>query len=127
MPTYDKQAEILQKIVRYCEEIDLFTERFGRTRKAFQEDLVFQRACAMCIMQIGELSSRLPEEFRAAYDKVPWQRIRSMRNVFVHDYENIDLLRTWETIETRVPELKAYCESILRDLASDNDDAWGKK
>lgn len=116
MPKYDKGAAILGKIVRYCEEIYILTDRFGRTYAAFEADFAYQRACAMCIVQIGELASHLPEEFRATYNKVPWTQIRGMRNIFVHGYEDADLLRTWNTIETDVPALKTYCESVLKSL-----------
>ena len=99
MPKYDKCTVIIEKIIRYCEELDTLSKRFGESYKAFSEDFAYQRACAMCILQIGELSSRLPEELRKSYDKVEWAQIRGMRNLFVHDYESVNLVRAWETIE----------------------------
>jgi len=113
MPKYDKHVEILKKLVRYCNEIDMLVERFGKSREVFISDFAYQRACAMCILQIGELSSRLSEEFRSKYAKVAWAHIRGMRNIFAHEYERADPRLVWETIENRVPELKAYCEEIL--------------
>ncbi|GBU20394.1 hypothetical protein R80B4_00271 [Fibrobacteres bacterium R8-0-B4] len=116
MPRYDKGTAILTKMIRYCEEIDLLTERFGKSYTAFEGDFAYQYACAMCIVQIGELASHLPEEFRATHNKVPWTQIRGIRNLFVHGYEKTDLLRTWNTIETDVPALKVYCASVLKSM-----------
>jgi len=118
MPRYDKGVVILEKIVRYCGEIDALTNRFGKSYTTFKEDFAYQYACAMCIVQIGELASHLPEEFRTTYNKVSWTQVRGMRNLFVHDYEKTDFSRMWNTIETDVPMLKAYCESILESISN---------
>jgi len=116
MPKYDKRISILEKIIRYCGQIDKTTERFGKTYEIFYEDFDYQNACAMCIFQIGELASRLPEDFRAKYDQIPWKLIRGMRNMFAHEYEKMDIEELWETIKTDIPTLKAYCEEALRDM-----------
>jgi uncharacterized protein with HEPN domain len=116
MPKYDKRIVILERIIHYCEQIDKTTERFGKTYEIFHKDFDYQNACAMCIFQIGELVSRLPEDFREEYNKIPWILIRGMRNIFAHDYENVSLIRVWETIETDIPTLKAYCEEVLLSL-----------
>ena len=116
MPKYDKRISILEKIIRYCEQIHKTTERFGKTYEIFYADLDYQNACAMCIFQIGELASRFPEDFRAKYAQIPWKLIRGMRNMFAHEYENVSLVRIWETIKTDIPILKARCEEILHSL-----------
>ena len=116
MPKYDKRISILERIIRYCEQINKTTERFGKEYETFYADLDYQNACAMCILQIGELASRLPEDFRAKYDQISWTLIRGMRNMFAHEYENVSLVRMWETIETDIPILKVRCEEILHSL-----------
>ena len=121
MPKYDKRISILEKIIRYCEQIHKTTERFGRTYETFHGDFDYQNACAMCIFQIGELGSRLPEDFRATYEQIPWKLIRAMRNMFAHEYENVSLTRMWGTIETDIPILKERCEEILRSLKKESE------
>jgi uncharacterized protein with HEPN domain len=71
----------------------------------------------MCILQIGELVSRLDDEFRAKYDGVPWRSIQGMRNILSYDYKNVNYDEAWATIETRIPELKKYCESVLHQIS----------
>lgn len=116
MAKYDKNLYIIEKIIAYCEEIEKTTIRFGRTLEAFRNDSMYRNACAMCILQIGELASNLSDEFRAGHDKVPWRSIRAMRNIFAHDYESMNIEETWVVIESRIVELKNYCEEILREL-----------
>ena len=114
MPKRDKRISILEKIIYYCDQICKTTERFGKTYEIFFEDFDYQHSCGMCIFQIGELASRLPEDFCAKYDQIPWKLIRGMRNMFAHEYEKVNLARTWSTIETDIPILKIRCEEILR-------------
>jgi len=116
MAKYNKNSAILEKIIAYCEEIEKTTTRFGKTLEAFQNDSIYRNACAMCILQIGELATNLSEEFRAEYDKVPWRSIRAMRNIFAHDYESMNTEETWAVIENRIAELKNYCDKILPEV-----------
>jgi uncharacterized protein with HEPN domain len=59
------------------------------------------------------LANHLTEDFRVKYDKVPWKLVRAMRNHFAHEYDNMDIKRTWTTIEVDIPQLKAYCMKII--------------
>ena len=106
----------MEKIIKYCDEIDLIMERFGRSCVLFSNDFAYRYDCSMCIFQIGELASKLSEDFRDKYNGVPWNKIRGIRNIFAHDYESINNDEIWATIETKVPELKKYCEYILKDM-----------
>ncbi|MCL2147382.1 MAG: DUF86 domain-containing protein [Synergistaceae bacterium] len=118
MPKYDKRISILERIIRYCEQIDKTTERFGKSYEIFYEDFDYQNASAMCIFQIGELASRLPGDFHTEYNKVPWKLICGMRNIFAHEYERMDIEELWKTIETDIPTLKEYCKEVLRDITN---------
>ena len=117
MAEYDKTKYILGKIIQYCEEINILTKRFGESLDAFKTDFAYRHACGMCIFQIGELASRLDDDFRAKYDGVPWKSIRGMRNIVAHEYENLNYDEAWAAIDMRVPELKMYCEHILQEIA----------
>ena len=114
MANSDRNAQATEKILFYCEKIETAVSRFGNTLEAFQADFDYRSVCAMYIMQIGELSTVLTDDFRAKYSGVPWRLIRGMRNVFAHDYHNMNVEETWNTIQTNIPELKSYCEVILR-------------
>ena len=113
MAEYNKDLHLIERIIAYCNEIEKTTARFGRSIESFSADSAYRNACAMCILQIGELASNLSDPFRLEYDKVPWRSIRAMRNIFAHDYESMDIEETWSVIENRIEELKNYCEEIL--------------
>jgi hypothetical protein len=52
-----KNIDILRHIVRYCDEISEAVELFGNSFEALQTSSPYKNATAMCIFQIGELSS----------------------------------------------------------------------
>ena len=61
----------------------------------------------MCIIQIGELVSRLSEEFMEVNNQIPWYAIKAMRNLHAHDYDRVDLSVVWHTLTEEIPELKS--------------------
>ena len=69
--------DILEYIVRYCGEISEAQERFGDSLESLRTDAVYRNAVAMCILQIGELTAHLTDDFKSAYDEIPWQKIKA--------------------------------------------------
>ena len=66
----------------------------------------------MCLMQIGELTIKLSQEFKDSHNEIPWRAIRGMRNVVAHEYGNIDEETVWETVESGTQALKEFCLRI---------------
>ena len=52
---------ILEKIVLYCQRIADNLKRNNCDFTLFEGDYMFQDACCMCIVQIGELVSQLSD------------------------------------------------------------------
>ena len=104
---------ILDKIIGYCDRIDGNLARYQNSFEAFQKDLLFQDACSMCIVQIGELVGQLSDEVKAQNPAVPWRTIKDTRNFYVHAYGSVDIPSVWETLQQDIPALKASCEKIL--------------
>jgi len=104
---------IMQKIIEYCEKTEDLIQRFGATFENFNSDTAFQLSCSMCIVQIGELTIHLSDDFKVQHPEIPWRAIKAMRNVLVHDYEDVDWASAWDDLTKGVPELKAQLEQIL--------------
>ncbi|MBU4220741.1 MAG: DUF86 domain-containing protein [Euryarchaeota archaeon] len=47
---------------------------------------------------IGEAARRISEETQAANPEIPWSDLISMRNVMIHEYDDIDIGIVWETV-----------------------------
>jgi len=109
----NRDEKILERIIVYCDEIFISREMFGEEKEVFLSNVVYKNSVALCILQIGELTTHLTDDFKSRYKDVPWVQIKAMRNVVAHNYGSIDGDVLWETVMGDIPELKEYCIKIL--------------
>lgn len=109
----EKDTFIIERMIKYCDDIEELLGRFDRSFDKYTEDISFQYSCNMCIIQIGELVGRLSEEFMDEHNEIPWHAIKSMRNLHAHDYENVDFEIVWNSLTEEIPELKKELEELL--------------
>ena len=112
---------VIQKIIDYCAEIEDYKNQVNATFEVYLSNKMFRRAVDMNVLQIGELTKRLSDDFRAAHPEIPWHEIKGLRNVLVHEYENVDLESAWNDLTKSVPELQAWLEKILAAEAATNE------
>lgn len=112
----NKDIIILKKMIEYCEQVREACEMFQNNYDKFASNSVFQNACCMCVLQIGELCKVISKELREHERNVPWKDWCGIRDVFAHQYSNLDYQSAWETIQSDVPELKKEVERILSEL-----------
>jgi len=115
MPLNKRDEAILQKIIKYCDDIDKTNELFGSSEEKLRENSIYMNALSMCILQIGELTTHISTEFISKYPEIPWKDIRGMRNVAAHHYGDFSAKYLWQTIEDDIPELRKFCEQRLND------------
>jgi uncharacterized protein with HEPN domain len=84
---------------------------------ASEED--HQLAVAKALELIGESGRKVSDSFRAAHPGLPWNEIKGMRNVLVHEYEHVNWSRIWETLTVSIPALLAQIEPLLPDPPAD--------
>ena len=104
-----RDLQILSKIVGYRNDIEHAHKEYNRDYAVFCSNPTYRNAVAMCLMQIGELTIKLSQEFKDGHTEIPWRAIRGMRNVVAHEYGNIDEETVWETAEGGTQELKEFC------------------
>lgn len=109
----DVNQIVLQKILDYCNQIETTVKKFNNSFELYVSENSFRHSCDMCVIQIGELTTRLKVDFKEQHTEIPWHKIKATRNVYVHDYENVDLEKAWENLTENIPELKAQLEQIL--------------
>ena len=74
----------------------------------------------MCVLQIGELCKVLSDEAKDMSKETPWRAWCGIRDVFAHQYSNIDYDIAWETVQTDLPALKQQVEKMLAILKNDS-------
>lgn len=57
----------------------------------FVKDTVVQDAVIRRIEIIGEASNRISDQSRNKYSQMPWVEMKGMRNLLIHEYDEIDL------------------------------------
>ncbi len=121
MTVSERDRSILTHIISYCCDIAETVQRFGNSFESFSRDKAYRNACAMCILQIGELGGHLSPEFRSSHPQMPWNEIKGMRNVMAHTYGSLSIQTTWEAIEQDIPALEAFCKDVLSGEESKED------
>lgn len=116
----DTDKIVIQKIIGYCENITELMEKYNSSFETYLSDISFQYACNMCILQIGELTTRLTDTFKEQHDEIPWRLIKAMRNVHAHDYENVSLEHVWGTLTKDIPALREKLEKLLKEAFQSN-------
>ena len=89
----EKDLRVLKGTLIYIEDIEETLNRCGRQYEVFYHDRVFFNAIGMALMQVGELgtgSNGLSVEFKEKNsDKVDWNKLKKLRNMFAHSYDSI--------------------------------------
>lgn len=115
MPVTNRDRDIVEHVLRYCNQVETAHQDFGHSKDRFVESTTYQNAVSMCILQIGELVGRLTDDFKTANADIPWHKIRGMRNYVAHEYGSIDFEIVWFASTKSIPELKTFCETFLAD------------
>jgi uncharacterized protein with HEPN domain len=111
----NKDIIILNKIIDYCIQTEEACSMFNNSYDEFCKKSVFQNACCMCILQIGELCKIISQELREEVKEIPWKEWCGIRDVFAHQYSNLDFESAWETIQQDLPKLKKKILEIIEE------------
>lgn len=113
----DRDITVLKKIIQYADEIGGTITRFNLDLNKFKADYVVKNAISMCVLQIGELVGTLTDDVKTKYNKMPWRDIVSIRNRAAHGYGSVDWEILWNIAVNNIPELKAYCNGIIKEIS----------
>lgn len=101
----------VQELLGLLERLHVLTQ--SHDLASFQADLTAQDAACMNLLRLGEGTKFVPEEVQDAHAEVPWNELRSIRNLLAHDYFGVDVALLWHTLTTELPPLTARLEALL--------------
>lgn len=96
--------EALDRIRQYIEGMDF---------ESFQEDSKTVDASLRNLAVIGEAARHVPTEITTDYPEIPWNEMRGMRNIVIHEYFGVSLAIVWRTLERDLPLLRQQIEAII--------------
>jgi uncharacterized protein with HEPN domain len=79
----------------------------------FIQNTAIQDAVIRRIEIIGEAANRISEQSKKENDHLPWIEMKGMRNLLIHEYDEIDLKEVWNTVKNDLPALIKEMEKIL--------------
>lgn len=85
----------------------------NKREEDFLEDTQCQDAVIRRFEIIGEAARRVSDETQGAYPDLPWGKMIGMRNVMIHEYDDVDLTVVSKTVRSDLPPLIAALEKIL--------------
>jgi uncharacterized protein with HEPN domain len=101
----------LKDILNAVESIETFMA--GMDFEAFRTDDKTASAVIRKLEVIGEAVKQLPEEVRQRYPDIPWKQVAGMRDKLIHFYFGVDPGLIWQTVNNRLPSLKATIQEML--------------
>jgi len=93
----------------------------GVSKEMFLENVEKQYAVLRGLEIIGEATKNLSEELKKKHPNIPWKEIAGMRDKLIHQYFGVNLDLVWETIKTKLPELKSQVSRILKEIKETKD------
>jgi uncharacterized protein with HEPN domain len=96
-------------------EINIVAQFTAEGEEAFYADERTQYAVMMAYARIGEIAKQIPNEVLATQPQVEWADIKGFRDVLLHRYFDIKLMRVWEAVE-KLPPLRAAVAALLETL-----------
>ncbi len=88
----------------------------GMDRNEFLGDLQCQDAVIRRLEIIGEAARRISVKTHEDHPDLPWSDLIGMRNIMIHEYDDVDLYIVWETVRIDLPPLIDAMENILQTL-----------
>jgi len=93
----------------------------GLERETFLSLREKQDAVIRSLEVVGEAAGRLSDKTRAAMPEIPWEKLRGMRNILIHQYDNVDLELVYDTVNQHLPSLaqavRAYLDRMEKEDA----------
>lgn len=106
----------LNDILESIEKIEKYTANV--TFKDFTNNQMIIDAVVRNFIIIGEASSNIPPAMQIKYPKIPWKKMKAMRNIVVHEYFGVKLSTTWITAKKSLPKLKKEIIKVIKQESS---------
>lgn len=109
-----KNKQALLDIITAIQQILSYVENIKK--EDFQQDDEKQAAILYRIIIVGEATQRLSNEFRQNYPVIPWREMAGLRDVVIHDYDELDIDILWNVIQVNLPDILPQLQLIFHSL-----------
>lgn len=110
---FDNITFNLKALIEAIEKIELYSKDSKDSDEFYHDQKSFD-ASMMQFVVIGEIISRLDEDYKNLHNEIPWQKIKNFRNIVAHDYFGIDADEIWDIINNKLLPLKDDINKLIR-------------
>ena len=114
-----RDYQIINKILQEINVLEDLIKGFDLEK--FIKDERTKRAACMTLINIGELTKNLTEDFKCTNSSVPWKAIAGMRDVTAHKYQTLKMGDVWITLVDDMPNVKIQLEYMLKNVKLKDD------
>jgi len=108
----NKDIVVLKKILA---EIQVIDDTVGNaTFSVFDKTETIKRTVAMTMINIGELTRHLSEDFKKSEKEIPFKAIMATRHVAAHEYQELRFDDIWEAVKKDIPKMKKRITFLLK-------------
>jgi uncharacterized protein with HEPN domain len=79
---------LLNDVLESIQKIKKYTK--GMNFQQFLQDDKTIDACVRNFEIIGEVSSKIDEDFKLNHSEIEWNRMKGLKNRMIHDYSGVD-------------------------------------
>ncbi|MBW1863849.1 MAG: DUF86 domain-containing protein [Deltaproteobacteria bacterium] len=87
------------------------------TAKKSMEEFLADTQCQDAVIRrfeiIGEAARRISDETKTDHPELPWLEMVGMRNIMIHEYDDVDMVVVWDTVKKDIPSLVSVIEKII--------------
>lgn len=106
----ERDINVLKHMLKYANEITLAKNYFGNDKKSFDDNVLYRNSVAMSLLQIGELTTHLSDDFKTSFsDDIDWRGLKSFRNICAHNYLGINIDVVWNEVNRFLPKFIEFC------------------
>ncbi|MBW4485019.1 MAG: DUF86 domain-containing protein [Tildeniella torsiva UHER 1998/13D] len=119
MPPSDRDISSVWDMAQAIRYIQTFAESLS-----FDDYLADIRTVSAIERQfeiLGEAARRISNKFRQAHPAIDWQRIIGLRNIVIHQYDEVDQDILWTIIHSELAPLLSQLEALLPPLPDQNE------
>ena len=105
-----RDKQIIRKILEEINVTEAIIESYDLDE--FLSDELAKRAACMTLINIGELSKSLTEQFKNDNNHIPWKAIAGMRDIAAHKYQTLKMTDVWATLTEDITKLKMQLNDL---------------
>jgi uncharacterized protein with HEPN domain len=104
----------IELVKHILEEVSFIVDAVkGKDKESVINDPVLSRAIIRSLEIVGEASTKLDVEFKAAYPHIEWRKMANTRHRLIHNYFGVDYDIVWDIITTKLPDLETDIQFII--------------